>query len=164
MHIYQECNTQSCRNSFPQCCKRDGRSDKWKQDDMWNMYSILVRTGPLRLLLELHRTLLIYSGTVYSTKMSKRHEIYLLTRSVNCILFIFRHPSKCYLTVDTWNVYVCVEQKKAYQTECCGPVGSAPLPYYWRPCFRFRPGTRHPFGACCYFPYYPGKNRGCFSK
>ena len=92
-HIYQEYNIQSCRNSFPQCCKRDGRSDKWKQDDMWNMYSILVRAGPLRLLLELYRKLLIYSGTIYSTKMRKRHEIYLLARSVNCILFIFRHPS-----------------------------------------------------------------------
>jgi hypothetical protein len=94
LHKYQEYNTQRC-NSFPQCCKRDGWSDKWKQDDMWNMYSIMVRTGPLRLLLELYRKLLIYSGTIYSTKMSKRHEIlvYLLARSLNFILFYFIHFS-----------------------------------------------------------------------
>jgi len=140
-HIYQEYNTQRCRDAFPQCCKRDGRSGKWKQEDMWNMYSILVGTGPLRLLLALHRTLLIYSGTIYSTKMSKQHEIYLSARPVNSILFIFRHPSKCCLTVDKWNtyVYMCVEQKKAYRTECCGPVGSAPLLYYWGPCFILGP-------------------------
>jgi len=95
------------------------------------MYSILVRTVPLRLLLVLYRTLLIYSGTIYSTKMSKRYEIlvYLLARSLNFILFIFRHPSKFCLTVDEWNTYICVEQKKAYQTESCGPVGSTPLLY-----------------------------------
>lgn len=137
-HIHQGYNTQSC-NSFPRCCKRDGRSDKWKQDDMWNMYSILVRTGPLRLQLELYRTLLIYSGTIYSTEMSKRHEIFLLARSVNCILFIFRQPSKFCLTVDKWSTYMCVEQKKTCQTECSGPVGSAPLLYCWGPCFIFRP-------------------------
>ena len=125
-HINREYNTRSCRNLFPQCYKRDGRLDKWKQNDIWNMYSILVRAGPLRLLLGLYRTLLIYSATIYSTKTSKRHEIYLLTRSVNCILFIFRHQSKFCLTVDKWNTYMCMEQKKAYQTECCGPVGSAP--------------------------------------